>query len=59
MAFTVPLVLAPAGATAQPYTIKVLASFNGTDGNSPDAGLIMDGKGDFYGTTMDGGATAG
>jgi len=37
-------------------TITTLASFNGTNGNSPYAGLIMDGSGNLYGTTYKGGA---
>ncbi len=33
-------------------TITTLASFNGTNGAQPAAGLIMDGSGNLYGTTM-------
>ena len=33
----------------------LLASFDGTDGNRPDAGLIAD-AGDLFGTTIAGGA---
>ena len=36
----------------------VLASFNGTDGTFPNAGLIVSGK-TLYGTTFDGGANGG
>ncbi len=36
-------------------TITVLASFNGTDGSNPYAGLIMDSSGNLYGTTQYGG----
>jgi uncharacterized repeat protein (TIGR03803 family) len=37
-------------------TIETLASFNGTNGADPVAGLIMDGNGNLYGTTQKGGA---
>jgi uncharacterized repeat protein (TIGR03803 family) len=33
-----------------------LASFNGTNGGSPDSGLIADAAGDLFGTTQYGGA---
>ncbi len=41
------------------YTEKVLYSFTGSDGDgaTPYAGLIMDGSGNLYGTTVDGGTT--
>ncbi len=41
-------------------TLTVLHSFMflGGDGNSPFAGLIADGSGNLYGTTLDGGASA-
>jgi uncharacterized repeat protein (TIGR03803 family) len=35
-------------------TITTLASFNGSDGARPEAGLIMDSSGNFYGTTSEG-----
>ena len=37
-------------------TITTLASFNGTDGQYPHAGLVMDSSGDLYGTAAYGGA---
>jgi uncharacterized repeat protein (TIGR03803 family) len=37
-------------------TISTLASFNYTDGASPRGALIMDGSGNLYGTTYQGGA---
>ena len=36
-------------------TATTLASFNGTDGANPVAGLIADAAGDLFGTTVDGG----
>ena len=38
-------------------TITTLASFNGTDGEYPHSGVIMDGSGNLYGTTAIGGAS--
>src|ERR1035438_4126191 len=51
--FAAALFVASTGAAAQE---KVLHSFNsdGTDGVSPDAGLIFDGVGNLYGTTYGG-----
>jgi uncharacterized repeat protein (TIGR03803 family) len=46
--------LSPAGVGN--WTEKVLCSFNGTDGNDPQTSLIMDAVGNFYGTTIEGGA---
>jgi uncharacterized repeat protein (TIGR03803 family) len=40
-------------------TITALASFNGTDGQYPLAGLVMDGGGNLYGTAYEGGASGG
>ena len=38
-------------------TITTLASFNGTNGEYPYAGVIMDSSGNLYGTTYEGGAS--
>jgi uncharacterized repeat protein (TIGR03803 family) len=38
-------------------TITTLASFNGTNGSSPVAGLVVDGLGNLYGTTESGSAS--
>jgi uncharacterized repeat protein (TIGR03803 family) len=38
-------------------TIDVLASFDGADGNRGGAGLTIDGDGDLFGTTSQGGAS--
>jgi uncharacterized repeat protein (TIGR03803 family) len=38
-----------------PWTEKVLHNFNRTDGSFPDAGVVMDGAGNLYGTTEEGG----
>jgi uncharacterized repeat protein (TIGR03803 family) len=40
-------------------TITALASFSGTDGSTPMAGLLMDGAGNLYGTTEGGGDANG
>jgi uncharacterized repeat protein (TIGR03803 family) len=37
-------------------TITTLASFDGVNGSHPLAGLVMDGSGNLFGTTYDGGA---
>ncbi len=39
-------------------TITTLATFNGTNGARPQAGLIMDGRGNLYGTAPLGGASS-
>jgi len=41
---------------ASGYTLNTLASFNTADGADPDAGLIEDGNGDLFGTTLYGGS---
>jgi uncharacterized repeat protein (TIGR03803 family) len=38
-------------------TITTLASFNGTNGSFPYPGLLMDSRGNLYGTTFSGGAS--
>jgi uncharacterized repeat protein (TIGR03803 family) len=38
-------------------TITTLASFNGTNGAHPYGGVVVDGSGNVYGTTRDGGAS--
>ena len=38
------------------HTIDAVASFNGSNGSNPQAGLIMDSSGNLYGTAQDGGA---
>jgi uncharacterized repeat protein (TIGR03803 family) len=37
--------------------VITLATFNGTDGQYPHGGLVMDGSGNLYGTTYGGGAS--
>jgi uncharacterized repeat protein (TIGR03803 family) len=43
------------GSSAQ--TFGTLVSFDGKDGNNPDAGLVQGTDGNFYGTTFQGGAS--
>ncbi len=50
-------VLAPFD-TARASGFSVLYSFAGSDGDLPEAGLIMDSKGILYGTTYDAAAAA-
>src|SRR6266702_2010809 len=50
--------LLPTGAAAA-STIKLLHEFKGKDGEFPRAGLIFDGAGNLYGTTVGGGAFGG
>jgi uncharacterized repeat protein (TIGR03803 family) len=48
----------PALTQTQPYTESVLYSFTGVpDGADPEAGLVMDARGNLYGTTLEGGTT--
>jgi uncharacterized repeat protein (TIGR03803 family) len=39
-----------------PWQYTILHKFNGSDGVYPDGGVILDGKGHLYGTTIEGGA---
>jgi len=48
------LLLAVHPAQAQTYTLTTLATFNGSNGANPEAGLILSG-GTLYGTTWEGG----
>ncbi|MBY0522985.1 MAG: hypothetical protein K2R98_06285 [Gemmataceae bacterium] len=41
------------------YTITTLVSFNRTNGANPQANLILDGSGNLFGTTYNGGASSG
>jgi hypothetical protein len=41
------------------WTEKVLQRFNGTDGQNPAAGVILDSMGNVYGTTQNGGDVLG
>jgi uncharacterized repeat protein (TIGR03803 family) len=40
------------------YVLSTLASFTGTNGSLPEAGLVMDSRGNLYGTTDSGGASS-
>jgi len=42
--------------TAQHYTFSSLFTFNGFDGDEPNAGVILDNSGNLYGSTTAGGA---
>jgi uncharacterized repeat protein (TIGR03803 family) len=44
----------PAGAS----TVTTLVSFDGDNGSMPEAGLLIDGNGDLFGTTSEGGGPA-
>jgi uncharacterized repeat protein (TIGR03803 family) len=45
----------PAATPIPQYTLTVMASFDGSDGARPAAGLVTDGLGNFFGTTSAGG----
>jgi uncharacterized repeat protein (TIGR03803 family) len=49
--------LSPPASAGGAWTKTVLHSFGGNDGSSPQAGLIVDSKGNLYGTTNVGGAS--
>jgi len=52
--------LSPPKTKGGKWTEKVLHSFaGGTDGANPNGGLVLDGKGNVYGTTYAGGARCG
>jgi uncharacterized repeat protein (TIGR03803 family) len=51
------LLVVAASQSAQAQTLKVLHSFDGTDGSSPVGTLVQATNGDLYGTTQNGGAT--
>jgi uncharacterized repeat protein (TIGR03803 family) len=58
-AFTLTVLLALLPIAARPVqaqTETVLFNFDGSDGTGPNSGLTPDGKGNFYGTTIIGGA---
>jgi uncharacterized repeat protein (TIGR03803 family) len=46
----------PAPVEAQSFTIDPVATFNGINGQRPDAGVVFDGSGNLFGTTEYGGA---
>jgi uncharacterized repeat protein (TIGR03803 family) len=57
LAFTLALALVYASQSAQAQTFTVLYTFTGgADGGQPVAGLILDNKGNLYGTTSEGGS---
>lgn len=49
--------LTPPTAARPAWTVKTLVNFNGTNGAAPYAGVIMDGSGNLYGTTPNGGTS--
>jgi uncharacterized repeat protein (TIGR03803 family) len=52
------LIVAPASSASAQYTLNTLASFNGTDGRSPEGDLVLSGN-TLYGTTYNGGSGLG
>ncbi len=44
---------------ARGQTLTTIASFNGTNGTTPSAGVMIDANGDIFGTTTSGGANNG
>src|SRR5436190_21421234 len=56
MLMSIASVAAPGSANAQSYIFKVLASFDGGNGKNPTGGLIVDGQGNLFGTTLLGGS---
>src|SRR5262249_44077231 len=57
LALALALPAGPRPASAQPYTLTTLASFNGANGNGPVAGVTLDAHGNLFGTTEFGGAS--
>ena len=58
-AYAVVVLCAPAPIALPAQTLTTLHSFNGPDGDSPEAALIQGVDGDGYGTTFYGGASSG
>ena len=57
LALLVGLAAVPGARPAQAQTETVIHTFTGSDGSTLTAGLTSDGAGNFYGTTLYGGAT--
>jgi uncharacterized repeat protein (TIGR03803 family) len=51
LSFTSFMMCTAASQATGPYHFKLLHSFNGTDGNNPSGGLILDAAGNLYGAT--------